>query len=154
MKYWLLKSEPSTFGIDDLKNLPNKTDHWDGVRNYQARNMMRDEMKKGDLAFFYHSNCKDIGIVGMMTITKEGYVDHTAFDPQSDHYDPKSNPEKPAWYMVDVKFKQKFAKTLLLDTLKMQEPLKDLALLRKGNRLSVMPVGEEEWNFILSMVGN
>lgn len=151
MNYWLMKSEPCTFGIDDLKNMPDKTDHWDGVRNYQARNMMRDQMKKGDLVFFYHSNCKEIGIVGMMTITREGYPDHTACDPNTHYYDPKSNSENPIWYMVDVKFKKKFSRTLTLDELKLQEPLKNLALLRKGNRLSVMPVGESEWEFILAM---
>ena len=103
MKYWLMKSEPDVFGIDHLKAMPKKTEHWDGVRNYQARNMMRDDMKKGDQVFFYHSNCDEPGIVGIMEVVKEGYPDHTAFDPEQKYYDPKSDPDKPRWYMVDIK---------------------------------------------------
>jgi len=107
MNYWLMKSEPSEFGIDDLQNMPDQTEHWDGVRNYQARNMMRDQMKVGDQVFFYHSNCKEPGIVGIMEVVKEGYPDFTAFDPDDKHFDPKSNPENPRWFMVDVKFVRK-----------------------------------------------
>ena len=149
MQYWLMKTEPGEYSIDDLKK--DKVEHWDGVRNYQVRNMMRDQMKKGDLAFMYHSNCDEIGIVGIMTIHREGYVDHTAFDKKDKHYDPKSDPQNPRWYMVDVKYKRNLKRTITLKELKNQKNLKDLALLRKGNRLSVIPLTEKEWNFILSM---
>ena len=149
MNYWLFKSEPSEYGIDDLKR--EVVDHWDGVRNYQARNMMRDEVKKGDLAFFYHSNCAEPGVVGMMTIAREGYPDHTAFDPNEKYYDPKSNPDKPRWFMVNVRYKRKLKRTISLKELKSHPSLVDLALLRKGNRLSVMPVTKQHWDFILSL---
>ena len=118
MNYWLLKSEPLAFSIEDLKELPNKTDHWDGVRNYQARNMMRDDMKKGDLAFFYHSNCNPPGIIGVVKVVKEGYPDHTAFDPDSKYFDPKSNPDNPRWIMVDVKYQKKLKRLISLEELK------------------------------------
>jgi len=149
MNYWLLKSEPSTYSIDDLKSSPKKTDHWDGVRNYQARNFMRDEMKKGDLAFFYHSNCETPGIVGVVEIVKESYPDFTAFDPESNYFDPKSNQDNPRWFMVDVKFKEKFPHTIPLRALKEIRGLEKMKLIQKGNRLSVMPVDKSEWNIIL-----
>ncbi|WP_018623781.1 EVE domain-containing protein [Kangiella aquimarina] len=151
MNYWLMKSEPDVFGIEHLKALPNKTDHWDGVRNYQARNMMRDEMKKGDKVFFYHSNCKPPAIVGIMEVVKEGYVDHTAFDPDQKYYDPKSNPDNPRWYMVDVKHVRDLKREIPLDELKQYPELADMKLVQKGNRLSIMPVTKEEWDFILSI---
>ena len=151
MNYWLMKSEPSEFSIDDLKNRPKKTEPWDGVRNYQARNMMRDEMKKGDLVFFYHSNCDIPGIVGIMTVSKEGYPDHTAFDPNDKHFDPKSDPDNPRWFYVDVKYKRKFKRTISLSELRDHKKLKDMRLLQKGNRLSIMPVTKKEWDFILSL---
>lgn len=152
MKYWLMKSEPDTFGIDDLIAAPKKTEPWDGVRNYQARNMMRDEMKKGDQVFFYHSNCKEPGIVGLAEVVKEGYPDHTAFDPETKYYDPKSDPEKPRWYMVDIKYKRKTKRTISLRELKEHvDVLEDFPLLRKGNRLSVMPVSEAHWQYILGL---
>ena len=151
MNYWLIKSEPDAFSIDDLKNRPRKTEHWDGVRNYQARNMMRDEMKKGDLAFFYHSSCKQPGIVGIVEIIKEGYPDHTAFDPKQKYYDPKSNPAKPQWYMVDVRYKRKTRRLLSLTELKLQKRLENMKLLQKGNRLSIMPVSKQEWDCILKL---
>ena len=151
MNYWLMKSEPDAFSIDDLKAMPNKTDHWDGVRNYQARNMMRDEMKKGDLVFFYHSNCKVPGIVGIMQVVKEGYPDYTADDPESKYYDPKNDPDKPRWYMVDVKYKRKLKQIISLEELKALPELKDMPLVRKGNRLSVMPVAAEHWEIILGL---
>ena len=151
MNYWLMKSEPSEFSIDDLKNRPKKTEPWDGVRNYQARNMMRDEMKKGDLVFFYHSNCDIPGIVGIMTVSKEGYPDHTAFDPNDKHFDPKSDPDNPRWFYVDVKYKRKFKRTISLSELRDHKKLKDMRLLQKGNRLSIMPVSKKEWDFILSL---
>ncbi len=151
MKYWLMKSEPETFSIDDLKNRPNQSEHWDGVRNYQARNMMRDEMKLGDLAFFYHSNCDVPGIVGIMQIAQEAYPDHTAFDPDNIHFDPKSDPAKPAWMMVDVQYVRHLRRNIPLTELKQQPELADLALVRRGNRLSIMPVGQAQWEFILSL---
>ena len=114
MKYWLMKSEPDAFGIDDLAKCPGKKDHWDGIRNYQVRNMMRDEMKKGDEALFYHSNCKEPGIVGIMKVVKEAYPDFTAFDPKSKYYDPKSDPANPRWLMVDVKLVRIFKRTVSL----------------------------------------
>jgi predicted RNA-binding protein with PUA-like domain len=151
MNYWLMKSEPDVFSIDDLKAMPKKTEHWDGVRNYQARNMMRDEMKKGDLVFFYHSNCKVPGIVGIMEVVKEGYPDHTAYDPKGKYYDEKSTPDNPRWYMVDVKYKRKLKRTISLDELKALPRLEEMPLVRRGNRLSVMPVSKAHWNYILGL---
>ncbi len=151
MNYWLMKSEPGEFSFDDLKNRPNRTEPWDGVRNYQARNMMRDGMKKGDLAFFYHSNCDVPGIVGIMTIASEPYPDPTAFDPDDAHYDPKSDPDNPRWYLVDVKYKRKLKRTIPLSELKEKKPLQSMKLLQKGNRLSVMPVSKKEWDYILGL---
>lgn len=151
MNYWLMKSEPNEFGIDDLIDMPNQTEHWDGVRNYQARNMMRDEMKLGDQVFFYHSNCDVPGIVGIMEVVREGYPDFTAFDPDDKHFDPKSDPDKPRWIMVDIKFVKKLSRTISLKELKEQEALADLALVRRGNRLSIMPVSEQQWHFILGL---
>lgn len=151
MNYWLMKSEPSTFGIDDLKNRPQQTEPWDGVRNYQARNFMRDGMKKGDRVFFYHSNCAEPGIVGIMTVASEPYPDPTAFDPEDDHYDPKSDPDNPRWYLVDVKYKRKLKRTITLQELKQHESLADMKLLQKGNRLSIMPVTKEQWDYILAL---
>ncbi|TDY04285.1 EVE domain-containing protein [Thiohalophilus thiocyanatoxydans] len=151
MNYWLMKSEPDVFGIDDLAAMPRKTDHWDGVRNYQARNMMRDEMKKGDQVFFYHSNCKEPGIVGIAEVVKEGYPDHTAWDPKSKYYDPKSDPENPRWYMVNIKFVRKFDRTVSLQEMKQEKALEGMKLLQRGNRLSVMPVEKKHWQHILKM---
>lgn len=151
MNYWLVKTEPEEFSINDLKSRPGKTEHWDGVRNYQARNFMRDQMKKGDKVFFYHSNCDLPGIVGIATVIREGYPDDTAFDSKDKHYDPKSDPANPRWYMVDVKFVQKFKTTISLKQLKEHKALQSMQLLRKGNRLSVMPVTEKEWNYIINL---
>ncbi|MDR9435896.1 MAG: EVE domain-containing protein [Thiohalophilus sp.] len=151
MNYWLMKSEPDVFGIDDLAAMPRKTDHWDGVRNYQARNMMRDEMKKGDQVFFYHSNCKEPGIVGIAEVVKEGYPDHTAWDPKSKYYDPKSDPENPRWYMVNIKFVREFERTVTLQEMKQEKALEGMKLLQRGNRLSVMPVEKKHWQHILKM---
>ncbi|WNB78017.1 EVE domain-containing protein [Methylomonas koyamae] len=151
MRYWLMKSEPETFGIDDLRARPQQTEHWDGVRNYQARNMMRDEMKTGDQIFFYHSNCDEPGIVGIAEVARESYPDFTAFDPDDKHFDPKSNPDKPTWFMVDVKFVRKLSRTISLRELKTKSELGELALLRRGNRLSIMPVNADQWAFILAL---
>lgn len=153
MNYWLFKSEPGEFSIDDLARRPRKTEHWDGVRNYQARNFMRDEMRKGDLAFFYHSSCAEPAIVGIVKITKDAYPDHTAFDPDDKHFDPKSDPDNPRWVMVDVRLIDKFDAPITLGTLKRYKNsgLKDFRLLARGNRLSVFPVAGKHWNFIMSL---
>jgi predicted RNA-binding protein with PUA-like domain len=151
MNYWLMKSEPDVFGIEDLVKRPDKTEPWDGVRNYQARNMMRDEMKNGDLAFFYHSNCKEPGIAGIMKIVREGYPDHTAFDTKQKYFDPKSDPQNPRWYMVDVRHVRTLKRIITLTELKTHDELSELQLLRRGNRLSVMPVSKTHWDFILSL---
>lgn len=151
MNYWLVKSEPDEFSIDDLYRRPKRTEHWDGVRNYQARNFMRDGMKKGDQVFFYHSNCETPGIVGIARVVREAYPDHTAFDPEDPHYDPKSDPENPRWLMVDVQYVRKLKRTISLAELKDNPALEDMALVRKGNRLSVMPVTDEQWQTILDM---
>ena len=151
MNYWLMKSEPDEFSIDDLKRRPSGTEPWDGVRNYQARNMMRDGMAVGDLAFFYHSNCEEPGIVGVMSIASRGYPDPTAFDPDDKHYDSKSDSETPRWYLVDVRFKRKLKRTITLAELKEKKPLRRMQLLQKGNRLSVMPVTKKEWDYILGL---
>jgi predicted RNA-binding protein with PUA-like domain len=148
MAYWLLKSEPSVFSIDDLQK--RGTSLWDGVRNYQARNFMR-AMKAGDQAFFYHSSCPEPGIVGMMTIAKEAYPDPTQFNPESAYYDAKSAPEKPRWDGIDVRFSEKFTSVLALTELKAVEALSGLTLVQKGSRLSVMPVSATEWKTILKL---
>ena len=146
-----MKSEPDAFGINDLYNKPNHTEHWDGVRNYQARNMMRDAMKLGDQVFFYHSNCEQPGIVGIMEVVKEGYPDFTAFDPDDAHFDPKSDPDKPRWMMVDVRFVKTLSRTISLRELKARPELVNMAVVRPGNRLSIMPVSANEWQFILGL---
>lgn len=150
MAYWLMKSEPDVFGIDDLKRAPDGTDHWDGVRNYQARNYMR-EMKKGDEVLFYHSNCKEPGVAGLATVAREAYPDHTAFDPEDPHYDPKSDPDKPRWFMVDVRYRRKLKRVITLTELKQYRTLKDMPLVRRGNRLSIMPVTKKQWDFIMGL---
>jgi len=151
LKYWLLKSEANCFSIDDLAERPKKTEPWDGVRNYQARNMMRDDMKVGDLVFFYHSNCDTPGIVGVATIVSEGYPDPTAFNPNEKHYDPKSDPDNPRWYLVDVKLERKFNRTISLQEMRDNPLLENMILLRKGNRLSVMPIEKKHWDVVLSL---
>jgi predicted RNA-binding protein with PUA-like domain len=153
MAHWLMKSEPDAFGIDDLAARPDQTEPWDGVRNYQARNMMRDEMQPGDQVFFYHSNCKVPGIVGVAEVACAGYPDHTAFDPQAKYYDPKSDPDNPRWYMVDVRYVRHLKRTIPLTELKQYAdgPLAELPLVRRGNRLSIMPVTPAQWDFILGL---
>lgn len=151
MKYWLMKSEPTAFSIDDLAKAPKKTTYWDGVRNYQARNFMRDEMKIGDQVLYYHSNTKPAGVVGVCEVVKEGYPDFSAFDPEDKHYDPKSNSEKPTWIMVDIKLKKKFKTTVTLTEIKENKKLQDMKLVQRGNRLSVMPVAKKEFDEILKM---
>lgn len=153
MKYWLMKSEPSTFSIDDLAKAPRQTTCWDGVRNYQVRNMLRDEMAVGDLAFMYHSSCDEPGIVGVIEIVKPGYPDHTAFDRKHDHYDAASKPESPRWYMVDVRLKQRFSRVISLDELRRYESkqLREMLILKRGNRLSITPIDASHWKFIMSL---
>jgi predicted RNA-binding protein with PUA-like domain len=146
--YWLLKSEPEVFSIKDLAKAANKTTHWDGVRNYQARNTMRDDMKMGDLAFFYHSNADPPGIAGIVKIVKEGYPDHTAFDEDDPHFDPKSNRKTPTWFMVDVQLVETFKKVIGLDELRTLKGLDGMVLLQKGSRLSVQPVTEKQFEII------
>jgi predicted RNA-binding protein with PUA-like domain len=152
VNYWLIKNEPDDFSVDDLANNPGKTTHWDGVRNYQARNYMRDGMRKGDLAFFYHSNCKEPGVAGIVEIVQEAYPDHTAFDPADKHFDAKSDPENPRWLMVDVRLKRKTRRLIGLREIKQYtDQLDGFALIRRGNRLSVMPVEKKHWDLVLSL---
>jgi predicted RNA-binding protein with PUA-like domain len=150
MRYWLFKSEPETFGIDHLAKKPQQTEHWDGVRNYQVRNLLRDEIQRGDRAFFYHSNCTPPGIVGMMEIVKAGYPDSTALDPESKYYDSKSSRAKPRWFMVDVRFVKKFPRMITLEELKQHPLLENMAVAKRGSRLSITPVTPEEWKVICS----
>ena len=146
MKVWLMKSEPSTYSIDDLQK--QQTTTWEGVRNYQARNYMRDEMKVGDLALFYHSNANPSGVVGICRICKTHLADHTAWDPTSEYFDPKSSPENPRWIMVEVEFIEKFDQIISLEKLKCYPELKDLRLLQKGSRLSILPLLQKDFDFI------
>ncbi len=154
MSYWLMKSEPSTFGIDDLAAMPGQTTSWEGVRNFQARNMLRDDFKVGDLAFFYHSSCPVPGIAGIIEVVRGGYPDASAWNRRSEYYDAKSPEKKPLWYTVDVHLKKRQAAVLSLNTLREHESgkLDGLALLRRGNRLSVTPVEAAHWKFILSLL--
>lgn len=152
MAYWLMKSEPDCFSIDDLAS--KKTAPWDGVRNYQVRNMFRDDMQPGDLAFFYHSSCPQPGIVGVMEIVSRAYPDPTQFEPKHEHYDAGSKREEPRWLLVDVKFKSKFDRPVLLDELRKQEAkFKGLRILERGTRLSVTPVTAPHWKAILKLAG-
>lgn len=146
MNYWLMKSEPDTYSIDDLKR--DRVEPWDGIRNYQARNFMRDEMKKGDLAFFYHSNCDEPGIVGVMKVASKPYDDPTQFDPKAKYFDPKSSPDNPRWQLVDMRYVRKFKRTITLKEMKADPALEGMTLLRKGNRLSIMPVDEPHWEHL------
>ena len=151
MKYWLLKSEPDVYGIDQLKK--DKRTHWDGVRNYQARNLLRDEMKKGDLVLFYHSNAKPPGAAGVCEVVKEGYPDFTQFDAKDAHYDAKSDPDNPRWYMVDVKYKKAFKELVPLSDLREKKGLEKMPLLQRGQRLSVQPVSKKEFDIVCKMGG-
>ncbi len=153
MRYWLMKTEPGTFGVDDLAAARGQRTGWDGVRNFQARNMLRDEMQRGDQAFLYHSSCEVPGIVAIMQIVKKGYPDPTAFDRKHHHYDADSDLLKPRWFMVDVQLKRRLARTITLEELRKHaaKQLSGLALLRPGNRLSITPVAPAHWKFILSL---
>ncbi len=152
MNYWLMKSEPDAFSIEDLKSRPDQTEPWDGVRNYQARNFMRDAMTVGDQVFFYHSNCKVPGIVGVAEVASKPYPDPTQFDPDSKYHDPKSDPDKPRWILVDIRYRRHLKRVLSLAEIKQHaEALGDFALVRKGNRLSIMPVEKEQWDYLLGL---
>lgn len=151
MNYWLFKSEPEVFSIEDLKKSKNKTTHWDGVRNYQARNFIRDEMKKGDKVLFYYSNADPKTVVGICEIIKDGYADATQFDSESEYFFPSADPKNPVWYMVDIKYVKEFKKHVTLDEIKKNPRLKKMRLIQKGNRLSVMPVTKEEFDEVVKM---
>ncbi|MCL9783555.1 EVE domain-containing protein [Vibrio sp. S4M6] len=148
MAYWLFKTEPDEYSIDTLKE--ENVSCWEGVRNYQARNLLRDRVKRGDLVFIYHSSCKNVGIAGIAKVVKESYPDHFAFDVESHYYDAKSNPDKPTWVMVDIEFVRKLDRLIPLSELKTMPELSDLPLVKRGNRLSVMPVSDDEWQAIMS----
>ena len=149
ISHWLMKSEPDTFSIDDLK--ARGSEPWDGVRNYQARNFMRDGMRMGDGVFFYHSNCAEPGIVGLAKVASEAYPDPSQFDPKSDYFDPGASRDNPRWMLVDVAFVRKLKRTITLKELQALPSLAEMALVRKGNRLSVMPVTAAEWKIILGL---
>jgi len=148
-----MKSEPETFGIDTLAAAKGRTTGWDGVRNYQVRNFMRDDMKKGDLAFFYHSSCAVPGVAGIVKIVREAYPDATAFDKSHHHYDPDSDPKQPRWLMIDVKLEKKFDRIVTLEELRSHATgaLKNMVLLKRGNRLSITPVTKAEFDFIVAL---
>ena len=146
-RHWLVKSEPDVFSFDDLLAKPNRTTHWDGVRNYQARNFMRDEMKTGDLVFFYHSG-EEPAIAGVAEVVRDGYPDHSALDPKDSHFDPKSKPDAPTWYMVDLRAVEPLARPVSLAELRGVAGLEKMTLLQKGSRLSVQPVSPDEWAII------
>lgn len=152
MRYWLMKSEPDTFSIDDHRQRPKKIEPWDGVRNYQARNFMRDQMQPGDQAFFYHSNCEVPGIYGVMEVASAAYPDPTQFNAKHHHYDPASKREEPRWFLVEMRYVRHLKKPIPLDTLKQHEAaLQGCAVIARGNRLSVMPIRAEHWQTILSL---
>ena len=153
MRYWLMKSEPTAFSVEDLERAKKHTTSWDGVRNYQARNMLRDDMKKGDQVFLYYSSTDVPGIVAIMKVVKEGYPDPTAFDRKHHHYDPDSDPAEPRWFMVDVQLERRLERVIALEELRKHttKQLKNMVLLRRGNRLSITPVEPAEWKFVLSL---
>lgn len=151
-RYWLLKTEPDCFSIDDLQAAPGRISSWDGVRNYQARNILRDDVKAGDEALFYHSSANPTGVAGLCTIVRAGYPDHTAWDPTSEHFDPKAGPNNPIWYMIDVKFKKKLREVLPLSALKHTPGLEQMMVVQRGSRLSVQPVTNEEWKIVLTLM--
>ena len=152
-RYWLVKSEPESFSFDDLLASPGRTTGWDGVRNFQARNFMRDEMKLGDLVFFYHSSTDPAAIVGIAEVARESYPDHTAFDARDSHFDPKSKRDAPTWVMVDLRAREALPKPLTLAELRGVKGLEKMVLLQKGSRLSVQPVTEKEWDIICRLAG-
>ena len=152
-RYWLFKTEADCFSIDDLARAPKQTTFWDGVRNYQARNSLRDDVQVGDGVFLYHSNCDPLAIVGTLEVVRAAYPDHTAFEPKEQHFDPQSKPEDPTWFMVDVRLKQKFPQPVTRDMLKDARELAKMVVLQKGSRLSIMPVTETEWRAVHKLAG-
>lgn len=152
-QFWLFKSEPDAYSIGELAKEPTRTTFWDGVRNYQARNFLRDTVQVGDRVLFYHSNVDPLVIVGTAEVVKSGYPDHTAFDPKDHHFDPKSDPDKPTWFMVDIRLRQIFPKPVTRDELKECNELKNMMVLRKGARLSIQPVTFAEWNAVHRLAG-
>lgn len=153
MRYWLFKSEPETFSIQHLMASPNQTARWDGVRNFQARNHLRDDVKVGDGVLFYHSSTEETGIAGICEVVRAGYIDSSAFDSASPYYDKRSKPEKPQWVCVDVKFMRKFARVILLSELKSHPSTSGMIVCRRGMRLSIQPVTAEEWRAVLKLAG-
>lgn len=151
MNYWLMKSEPDVFSFDDLKNRPKRTEPWNGVRNYQARNFMRDEMKEGDLILFYHSSCEIPGVAGIAKVSSKAYPDSTQFEKKSEYYDPKSTPANPRWFLVDVSFHKELKRHVSLEELKKIKQLEGMRLLQKGNRLSILPITPEEFELIVDL---
>ena len=153
MNYWLMKTEPSTFGVDDFAKKPKKTAMWDGVRNFQARNMLRDDFRKGDLAFIYHSSSDVTGVAGIAKVVRAAYPDPTQFDRKSDHYDAGARREDPRWFVVDVQLQRRLKRVITLEELRKHETreLDGMLLLKRGNRLSITPLSEAHWNFILTL---
>ncbi|MGA9854991.1 MAG: EVE domain-containing protein [Gammaproteobacteria bacterium] len=151
MNYWLMKSEPGTFGIDDLAKAARKTTSWDGIRNYQVRNMLRDQLHQGDLAFFYHSGCAVPGIAGIMQVSRTAYPDGSAFAPENPHFDSRSTTAKPLWYSVDMTLVERFKQPITLTELRRHAALHDMLILRRGNRLSITPVSAKHWHRILKL---
>lgn len=152
-RYWLVKSEPGAFSFDDLWNSEGRRTCWDGIRNYQVRNFIRDDLKAGDLLLFYHSNAKPPGVVGLAEVVREAYADHTQFDPADHHYDPKSDPDQPRWLMFDLKAKKKLRRLVPLQELKENPRLSEMLVIQRGQRLSIQPVTEAEWREVLRLGG-
>jgi predicted RNA-binding protein with PUA-like domain len=152
VNYWLFKTEPGCFSFDDLKARPNMTEPWDGVRNYQARNFLRDRIKSGDRVLFYHSNIPEPAVVGIVEVTREGYPDFTALDPASGHFDPKASPDNPIWYLVDVRYGEPLPRPVSLERIKANPLLAEMPLVKRS-RLSIQPVTADEWRIILIMGG-
>ena len=150
-RYWLFKSEPTAYSFADLQAEEDQTAEWDGVRNYQVRNYMRDDMKVGDGVLFYHSSAKPLAVVGMARIVREAYADSTALDPAEKHYDAKSSPDNPIWLMVDIKAEQEFKRPVTLDEMKQNPRLQNMLVIRRGMRLSIQPVTQEEWDEVVGM---
>ncbi len=149
--YWLMKSEPDVFSFDDLKKRPKKTEPWNGVRNYQARNFMRDDMRPGDLILFYHSSCDIPGVAGIAKVASKAYADETQFDPKSEYFDPKATRETPRWFLVDVSFEKDLKRPVPLEELKEEPALATMRLLQRGNRLSILPVDKKEFELIVAL---
>jgi len=152
-RYWLFKSEPSSFSVDDLLGAPGRTTCWEGVRNYQARNLLRDNVKKGDGVFFYHSGARPSGVAGICVVTRSGYPDDSAQDPNSGYHDPRATGGNPIWYMVDIRLARKFTNVVPLSLIRNTPGLENMVLCRKGNRLSIQPVAPSEWRLIQRLAG-